>query len=213
MPLVVSLLVIGAISFLLQISVIAHPESVNAWVSSMGPLFIVGYVLIQAAAIIIPPIPGAIVRLPLLAILGPMKGLILIYLVTVPAECINFILAKKYGRPIVKKLVGNNAMERVDHYTKDAGLGTLVVLKLLEDSFFDYISYGLGLTSIPVKQFVLVNFTVGIPVIILDYFILTRAPNFTSSIILLEVSTGLITAGFVAYKHWQHKRGLSATRT
>jgi len=204
--LLIPLLIITAISGFLQITVVQHPERVALWLSSVGPFLVIGYVIIQTAAIIIPPIPGSVVSLPLLAILGPVKGLLLIYLVVTPVECINFWLAKKYGRDIVKKMLGQSAMEKVDKYTKNTGLGTAMILKLFEDNYFDYISYGLGLTSVTLRQFILINFLVGLPRVALSYVILTRAPNFTSAIVIIEILAAVLTGGYILFRHLRHRK-------
>ncbi len=203
--LVVPFLLLIIFSGFLQLGLMSRPELVNSWLESLGPFFILGYILIQTVAIVFPPIPGVVVALPVLAILGPLKGLILIYLVSTPAECLNFLIAKKYGRPFVKKLLGQRAIEKIDDYSKDAGLTTAVTLKFFEDNFFDYLSYGLGLTTMTFKQFVLINFLVGIPRVILEYVILTKTPNFTTGIILIEIVAGILTGSYVFYRHWKHK--------
>ncbi len=206
LSLLVPLLIITIISGFLQITVVSHPERVVLWLSSLGPFLILGYVIIQTAAIIIPPIPGSVVSLPLLAMLGPVKGLLLIYLVMTPAECVNFWLAKKYGRGIVRRVLGRQAMERVDHFTKEAGVGTAVALKLFEDNYFDYISYGLGLTPVTLKQFILINFLVGIPRIAISYIILTYAPDFTSAIVVIEILGAILTGGYILFRRLRHRK-------
>ncbi len=204
--LAIPLLIIISISLYLQINVISHPQRVTSWLSSFGPSIIFVYIVIQSLAIIIPPIPGSLVSIPMLALLGPLKGLALIYLVVTPAECVNFIIAKKYGRSVVTKLVGKKSMEKIDQYTKNASFGHLIVLKLLADSYFDYVSYGLGLTNITIPQFIFVNFVFGLVRAALSYYVLTKAPNFTSSILLLELTAGILTGGYLLFRHWHHKK-------
>ncbi|MBI3559161.1 TVP38/TMEM64 family protein [Candidatus Gottesmanbacteria bacterium] len=200
------IIIIVAFAFFLQITVISNPEKITLWLSSFGPFLIFVYILIQSAAIIIPPVPGAAFQIALIALFGPLKGLILIYLTVTPLYCINFLLAKKYGRPLVEKLSGQKTLAKVDHYTKEAGLGTLIILKLLQGSYFDFFSYGLGLTKIPFRQFFWVNLLGGIPADILDYFIFKNSPNFIISIIIIQISVGILTGGYILIRHWHHKK-------
>lgn len=194
-----------AFSFFLQVTVVSSPEKITSWLNSFGSFLVFVYILIQSAAIIIPPVPGAAFQIALIALFGPFKGLVLIYLAVTPLYCINFLLAKKYGRPLVRKLAGKSALEKVDHYTENAGLGTLVILKLLQGSYFDFISYGLGLTRIPFRQFFWVNLLAGIPADVLNYFVFKNSPNFTTSIIIIQIIAGILTGSYIFILHWRHK--------
>ena|SRR5258708_2832205 len=206
LPLAIPLLLITLFSVFLQITFVSNPDKIKIFLSSFGSYFILGYVIIQFAAIIIPPIPGSIAAITILAVFGPLRGLLLIYITTTPAECINFLLAKKYGRPLVEKAIGKKYLKKVDYYTQNAGKETLAVLKLFEDSFFDYISYGLGLTQITFKQFVLINFGVGAINIFIKYVIFKLAPNFTSSIVIMEIVSAILTSFYVGYKYRKYRQ-------
>lgn len=206
LTLAIPLLLITLFSVFLQVTFVSNPKGVELFLSSLGLYFILGYIVIQFAAIVIPPIPGSIAALTILAIFGPLKGMLLVYLVATPAECVNFLLAKKYGRPFVEKTIGEKSLRKVDYYTQSAGKETLFILKFFEDSFFDYISYGLGLTQITFKQFLLVNFGVGAINAIIKYIILVKAPNFVSSIVIIEVVSAILTLLYVYYKYCYHKQ-------
>ncbi len=209
----IPLLILVAVGVVLQVVVVAQPLLIAHWLQSFGPALLVIYFLIQSVGIIFPPIPGGIFQLALIAIFGPLKGFLLIYLTVTPLYCVNFLLAKRYGRPFVTRMIGEKSMRKVDDYAKDAGLGGLIMLKLFQDRYVDYISYGLGLTLISFKNFFWVNLLAEIPRDIVAYFIFKNGPNFTVSIILMEVFAGGLTVLYILHHHWQHRRKLASQKS
>lgn len=194
------------LSVILQASVIAQRDKLQIWLTSLGPLFILIYIILQTITIVIAPIGGAFVWLPMMAIMGPAKGLILSWLVATPAYFINFFLAKKYGRGIVKNLVGEKALSKIDRFVEDMGGTTLFILKIFQGGYFDYISYAAGLTKISFKTFFLVNIFAGIPGILITYLIFAKLPSFVFSVIALYLMTAILIGIFFLISHWFKKR-------
>lgn len=180
------------ISAILQFTVLSRPEQVATWLSSFGIWFVLAYALIQAAAIIIAPIGGAFVWLPMLAIMGPGVGMLLTYFVSTPVYFINFFLAKKYGRSVVMRLVGKAGQEKIDQVAKEAGTFTFVILKVFQGGYFDYVSYAAGLTSMPLRTFTLINVLGGIPGTMITYFVLSRFDNFLTGVLAMYGVTGVL---------------------
>lgn len=182
------------VTVVLQVTVLARPEQVQAWLADFGVWFVLVYVIAQVITIIIPPLGGLVFQLGAVAILGPLLGVILIYIVSTPAFCINFLLARKYGRPLVQRMIGKNGVEKFDQVASDAGVGTLIVLKVLQGGYFDYVSYAAGISKISVTQYLLVNFLGGIPYSVLTYFIFSRTQNLVQSVIILQILAAMLIA-------------------
>jgi len=194
------------LSLTLQSTVINNQQQYVNWLTSFGPWFIVVYIIIQILGIIIAPIGGFFIQVGLFAILPPIQALFLIYAVTTPAFFINFYLARKYGKPIVTKLIGEHAMHTVNTYVEEIGPIMLVVIKLFQGGVFDYVSYAAGLTNLKSTVFFLVNVFGGLPGILVSYFILTRFTNFTVSIMAL-IFISYITFGLsMVVIHVKRKR-------
>lgn len=193
------------LSLILQFTVLAQPEKFTNWLSSFGPFVILIYAILQPVTIIIAPIGGFFMYIAVIAIFKPFWGLVLVYCVTTPSYIVNFYLAKRYGRPIVEKLIGKKGMSEVDKYTDQAGLPTLIFLRIFQAGLFDYISYGAGLTDISLKKFVIVNILGGIPASLVSYFILTRFSNFTLSIIALTLTSYVLILISVLVNYYRRK--------
>ncbi len=188
--LILILAFIGATQYLIT----AYQSQITTWLSSFGPYVILLYALLQTITIVIAPLGGSFLAITMLALYPQGKGVIFIYLITTAAYFINFSLARRYGRPLTKKLIGKEALEKIDHYAKDAGVPMLIVLKVFQGtSLFDFLSYAAGLTQISLKNFALVNILGGIPVSLVNYLILSKSPNFTTGIsIIYGISTLLM---------------------
>lgn len=200
-------LIIG-FSLILQLTVLSQPDKIAGWLSSFGPSLILVYIILQTITIVIPPLGGLFLQIALLAVLGPFWGLVLTYLVVTPLYLVNFYIARRFGRPFIKRIAGKTAVARIDHYSRDVGTPALVILKVFQGGLFDYISYAAGLTQIPFKKFLVVNVLGGIPGTIIGYRILTSFDNFTAGIVTLVI-TGYLFIGisiFVNHVLKKHKK-------
>ncbi len=206
--LLLTLPLIGVIIFsaFLQVFVLSRHDEIVNLVDGLGGGFIFAYVLIQFLAIVIAPIGGAFIWIMMIAVLGPAKGLLLGYFVMTPAYFVNFILARRFGRNFVVKLVGKKALDKIDDISKNAGVGTLWVLKIFQGGYFDYISYAAGLVkSISLRSFALINIIGGIPATLLAYFIMTRVEGFALQMAVLYLTTGILIVISIAWTKRKNK--------
>jgi len=89
------------------------------------------------------------------------------YLAAGLAAVINFWIARRYGRGLVVKLVGVKNIEKVDEFTKNYGLKSLILLRLFVGTFHDFISYAYGLTNIRFLPYIAISLLAGIPWLLL----------------------------------------------
>lgn len=197
LPMVLAILA----SLIVQATVLSNPDLVAKWLSSFGPFLFLIYAMVQASTIIIAPIGGLFMLIALIAVIGPLKAMILFYLVSTPSFIVNFYIGRKYGRPLVEKIIGKAAMKTVDHYASDAGVVTIIIFKVFQGGIFDYLSYAIGLTKIPARVFHLVNILGGIPATIVSYYILISFKNFTTSIIVLIIAAYLFGGLAILINH------------
>lgn len=194
------------LSIILQFTLLARQEELNAWLEQFGPYIVLGFIPLQILTIVIAPIGGFFHHIALLALLPPAQALTLIYLVSTPAYMINFGLARLYGRPLVRKIIGQKSLEKIDHLAKDAGIPTFVILKLFQGGIFDYLSYAVGLTRIPFKTFALVNISGGIPSTIITYLIFKQfEENFIVAILAIIATSGILIAISLLITHYLKK--------
>jgi uncharacterized membrane protein YdjX (TVP38/TMEM64 family) len=166
-------------------AVISNPEAIRAWLSGFGGFAIAAYIVVQTLAIVIAPIGGSAFAFAILAIFGPFLGTLIIFAVTTPAYCINFFIARKYGRPVVHKLVGTDGERIVMRFMNEVDPRKLVLMKLFLGGYFDYISYAVGLSSITPREFIIINVLAGIPGAMINWTVMHFARSFLLGVMIL----------------------------
>jgi uncharacterized membrane protein YdjX (TVP38/TMEM64 family) len=99
------------------------------------------------------------------------------FLAAVLASITNFLVARIWGRSLVIKLVGTEALEKVDDLTRNYGPQSLLIFRLFLKEFHDVISYAFGLTSIKFSHYLTVSTFGMIPPTIIWYFISLKIGN------------------------------------
>lgn len=211
-PLLLTISLAVGSSFYLQSQIASNQEEFTRWLARFGPYIIIVYALLLSVAIIIAPIGGLPLTLAVIALFGPAKALILSYLISSPVYLINFYLARRYGRPLVRRIVGQESLSKMDHLVRDAGLALLIITRVLQSGNFDYLSYAWGLTKISFKVFLVVNFLAGVPGALVGYLIFSLFDNIIHAIVVFYIVT-LLTAGLAMYlTHFLRRHRFSLTR-
>lgn len=145
-----ALLVVGAIVLINHYGI----EQIRANISQFGIWAPLVVMLLRMVSIVIPALPGTGYSLLAGALFGFTQGLIAIAIADAIACTINFYIAKRYGRHLVQKIVGEKFMDKVDsinqNYLED---NIFLVTALLMTGLFDFVCYGVGLTQMKWRRF------------------------------------------------------------
>jgi uncharacterized membrane protein YdjX (TVP38/TMEM64 family) len=124
------------------------PERFREWLLSFGPWAPVVFIVVQAAQVVVAPIPGQVVGVASGYVFGVWYGTLYSMIGTVIGTTIVFVLARRYGRPYVERFV---APEWIDKFDVSAGRSG----KLFFFGFFlvpglpdDVVCFVAGLTKI-----------------------------------------------------------------
>lgn len=123
-----------------------------------GPVI---YIFLHLLTHIFAPISGSPFYFVALAVFGKW-AFIYTYIVVALSSFTNFWIARKLGRGVVVKLVGVNAMDKVDSLTEKKGVKALIVLRLFCGFITDFISYAAGLTSIKFSSYYVVSLIIPV---------------------------------------------------
>lgn len=172
-------------------------------------------VLVKKAGIFAPLVYVALLSIP--SIIAPLSGspiliagyilfeekiIFFSYLATLIPAIINFYIAKKWGRPLVTKIIGKDDMEKVDKFVQGYGLGSLVFLRVFVGYLHDFISYAYGLTKMKFLPFIIVSAIAPIPWLFIWYFyIFPRVNNVTDFSIWFLVT--LIPFPIISWFYWK----------
>jgi uncharacterized membrane protein YdjX (TVP38/TMEM64 family) len=106
-------------------------------------------------SIVIPIIPGTAFALAAGLSFGLGPGLAVIFLADFVSCCVSFSLSRRYGRSWVERLIGTRFMDRVDRLSQQHLENNFPLLTaFLMTGFFDFVSYGVGLTKTSLLRFI-----------------------------------------------------------
>ena len=202
--------VVGFVTFIIVISVAVSvlgsrldTDPIVAAVQKAGIWAPLVFIFFLTAPSVIAPLNGT----PILIagyLVFESKVQIYAYLAFLISSSINFYISRKWGRAWVTRLVGRDDMEKVDSFTKDYGILSLIFLRLLTGPFSDYISYAYGFTNIKYSSYMVINILVLIPWLLLwNFYIFPRVENIAdfSVWILITLIPVLIISGL----YWKFK--------
>ena len=141
----------AAVIYVIQVYGVSH---LRDQVQSMGIWAPLGIILLRFISIVIPALPSTAYSLLAGALLGFQQGIVVIILADLLACSTAFFLSRRYGRSLVKKLVGERFMFRVEKLSKrHLERNFFLMTGFLMTGLFDFVCYGVGLTSIRWTRF------------------------------------------------------------
>ncbi len=162
-------LIIGGLSFVAVTVILTlvisrvGPERIRALIGQAGLFAPLIYIGLRALTYIVAPLSTG----PLLFTSAVMFGAPEAILFSIAGEtlggCVNFLLARRFGRPVVARLVGRDGMPRVERfYRLLSSPWVLVYARLFLFSIYDFISYAAGLTALRFRDYAVISFVVGL---------------------------------------------------
>lgn len=147
------------------------------------------FIFLIVLGIVFAPISGYLIWLPGFYIFGPEKAIIYAIIGGLIGGSIAFLMARRWGRPIVTKFVGKKEMAKIDEFTNELGIETLWVLRIFGGSFFDLISYAAGLTNLSFKNFFMITFFGSLPMDLLVYLLVKDTQN----VVAVTTKAGIVS--------------------
>ena len=193
----ISLMIIISIFFLL----LMIPEAgIQKFVQSTGLFAPAVWILITLFVYIIAPLSGS----PMLFAGYYLFGEVTIFytiIVGLMGSVTNYYIARRWGRVIVKKFVGEANIGKIDKLMEHKGLKILLLLRIFQPNIHEFISYGAGLTKIKFVPYMLITIIGFIPLTMIWFFVARYTRN---PIEFLGVSVGLsfVLSGIFIVGYW-----------
>jgi len=169
-------------------------EEIITFVNNTGLFAPVVYILLTLLTLVIAPFSGTPIIFAGYYAFG-QKVIVYSVIAAYISYVLNFWIARKWGRGIVKKFVGEEGMRKVDDLTKDYGIVTLVFLRIFQGSINDFVSFAMGLTNMKFKVYLVVSLLASIPGTILWYYLSLNVNTPAQFTIIMLVFT--LTLSFV----------------
>jgi len=111
--------------------------------------------LLRSVSIALPAIPSTAYSVLAGTLFGFWQGILVIAIADLVACSLNFYLAKRYGRGLVQRLVGQRFMGKVDSFSSNyLETNPFLVAGFLMTGLFDFVCYAVGLTEMQWRKFV-----------------------------------------------------------
>ncbi|HEX2906910.1 MAG TPA: VTT domain-containing protein [Phototrophicaceae bacterium] len=153
-----------AITVILTIAIEAiGKERIQAFVQQAGAFAPLVYIALRMASYIVAPLSTGPVQFAAGVLFGLWPGVIYSIIGEALGGSANFWIARKLGRPVVRRLAGDSGMARIEKFYQQAGQAwTLVYARLFLFAIYDFLSYAAGFTPIKYRQYLLITVGVGI---------------------------------------------------
>lgn len=138
-------------------------ERIRAIIDSAGVFAPLVYIAVKVVTFVVAPLSSGPIQLFSGVLFGLIPGTIYTLLGEVIGGSINFWLARRFGRPVVERVVGRDDMPRIDRFIRQiVDWKTLLYARLFLFSIYDFISYAVGFSSLSFRTYVLISAVAGI---------------------------------------------------
>jgi uncharacterized membrane protein YdjX (TVP38/TMEM64 family) len=104
---------------------------------------------LRFTSIIVPVLPGTAYAILAGGLFGFAQGLLVVALADLASCTFNFYIARRYGRSLVERFVGQQFMEKVDRLAQQhLERNFFLMTGLLMTGLFDFVAYAAGMTTI-----------------------------------------------------------------
>jgi uncharacterized membrane protein YdjX (TVP38/TMEM64 family) len=176
-------------------------RELRTWVAGFGPAAPIVFVTLQAAQVVVAPIPGQIMALVSGYIFGAVYGTVYSLVGVMIGSAIAFLIARTWGRPVVERLLHDDLVERFDGFVDEIGVPGLFLFVVIPGLPDDAICFFAGLAYFRLAVFLAVMFVGRSPAYVVTNF---AGDGIASGAVVEGVLAlvGLVVFSVVAY----HKR-------
>lgn len=153
----------------LQTGVLSSLESLRSFIDSLGFFGPLIFMVANAASVVFPILPGALLVIAAPVLFGPVEGTIYNYLSIVPASLLNFLIGRRIGLGLVERMFGPRTVERFLGWTRSPNFTRAFALAIaFPVAPDDMLCYLAGATRMRWRTFVLI-IVLGKPWAIMAY--------------------------------------------
>lgn len=156
-------------------------EEIGYFVQSAGPWAPIAWIIIHQISYVIAPISG----LPFLVAGFYLFGktvIIYTYFFVLIGATINFWISRIWGRTLVSKFAGKDAIKKIDKLSKEYGVITLIAARMLQGGIGDFVSYAYGLTPMKFSTYILITALAIIPGNVIWYYAVSKTNSLEGSL-------------------------------
>ncbi len=164
-------ILIGGIGFILFLTVTVFAinavgvDNLQQFIQDAGPWAPLFYITLKAITYVFAPLTSGPIQVLAGTLFGNIWfGVLYTLIGEVIGGSISFLIARRFGRPVIQRLVGKPAMKQIeDFYNKRmGGFVSLAVARVVLFSVWDFLSYAAGLAeSVRFRTYLFVSVVFG----------------------------------------------------
>ena len=164
---ILALIIFGLVGFWFRIPIwekitelyhlFSDREQIRLLISSFGSSAPPVFMLIQVLQVLFAPVPGEATGFIGGYLFGALPGFIYSSIGLTVGSWINFIIGRFLGERFVRKLIPAPKFQKIDGMIKRQGVVFLFILFLFPGFPKDYLCLALGLSTLPIKIFILLT--------------------------------------------------------
>jgi len=131
-------------------------EKIKALVASFGAAAPAAFISIQILQVIFAPVPGEATGFIGGYLFGAARGFIFSTIGLTAGSWINFMIGRFLGKHYIRKIIPPASLQKFDAALKHQGIFVIIILFIFPGFPKDYLCLFLGISSIPVKAFLII---------------------------------------------------------
>ncbi len=187
---------------------LAERDALERFVEDLGPWGPVGIVVAQIAQVLLAPVPGQITGLVAGYLYGLLWGTVLCMVGLVVGTAMAMGLARRYGRPLVERLVPAPTLARLDATLERRGAPAFFLIFLLPFLPDDLTSFAAGLSSLRLSQLLLLATVGRLPGVVLSVLLGAHAGALGPTELVLLAAVSLVLLGLFWRYHGALERAM-----
>jgi len=187
-------------------------SEIEAWIDGFGVWGPVVYIVVFALSMLFAPLPTAPMPLIAAAVFGPELGFLYTISATAIGSTICFWIARRLGRPALRRLTSQMALDKIDELGERLGIRLLIILRLFPVAGVDYVSYAAGLTQMRFTSYIVISVLASAPILIFAAVLGTAVLERNLEIMIgALIAIVLFFAAPIVWVWWRQRRQQSAT--
>lgn len=137
-------------------------ETIRETIASAGPFAPLLYIVIKAATYVFAPLTSGPIQVGAGIIFEPFWGIVYTVIGEAIGGSVAFLIARRFGRPVVKRLLGDDGLARVETFVSQiVDWKTLLYARIILFALFDFISYAAGFSRVRYRTYLIIALTAG----------------------------------------------------
>ncbi len=187
-------------------------SEIEAWIDGFGVWGPVVYIVVFALSMLFAPLPTAPMPLIAAAVFGPELGFLYTISATAIGSTICFWIARRLGRPALRRLTSQMALDKIDELGERLGIRLLIILRLFPVAGVDYVSYAAGLTQMRFTSYIVISVLASAPILIFAAVLGTAVLERNLEIMIgALIAIVLFFAAPIVWVWWRQRRQQPAT--